>query len=310
MKNLLLVLLHFIIVSSFISNSYSWDSEAAKFYPLAVGNQWSYHRVDRTGFNCIQISNEYNYIVTVVTDTLMPNGKRYFKLQGPSVSFERIDSVTMNVYKYSGSGECLIDSLFARLNNIFNSCRQLNNAGQFQVQDTNSIVFLNESRRVKNIRGNLLIGHQYILMYGMGLYRESACENGGAIITLNGCIINNVLYGAMLGIVKTGELQPDKFSLSQNFPNPFNPATKIKFAVSGTSATQTTLAVYNVLGHEVSVLVSQQLQPGTYEADWDASAYPSGVYYYKLDVDPSNLETSQASSGRGFTETKKMVLIK
>ena len=95
-----------------------------------------------------------------------------------------------------------------------------------------------------------------------------------------------------------------EFSLSQNYPNPFNPTTKIKFAVSGSSAAQTFLSVYDVLGKEVAVLVNQQLQPGTYEADWDASAYPSGVYYYKLQVAPST------GSVRGFTDTKKMVLIK
>ncbi|MBE2226385.1 MAG: choice-of-anchor B family protein [Ignavibacteria bacterium] len=87
------------------------------------------------------------------------------------------------------------------------------------------------------------------------------------------------------------------YSLHQNFPNPFNPVTKIKFGISGTSAEQTLLTVFDIIGRRVAVLVNGKLQPGTYEADWDASAYPSGVYYYKLE------------SG-SFSETKKMVLIK
>ncbi|HWA06161.1 MAG TPA: T9SS type A sorting domain-containing protein, partial [Ignavibacteria bacterium] len=101
----------------------------------------------------------------------------------------------------------------------------------------------------------------------------------------------------LTSLIIVGNKIPEKFSLSQNYPNPFNPVTKIKFDISGTSLAQTFLYVYDVLGHEIAVLVNQQLQPGSYEADWDASAYPSGVYYYKLE------------SG-DFTETKKMVLIK
>ena len=57
------------------------------------------------------------------------------------------------------------------------------------------------------------------------------------------------------------------------------------------------LAVYDVLGKEVEILVNEKLKAGTYETEWDASNYPSGVYFYKLIKD-------------GYTETKKMVLIK
>jgi hypothetical protein len=284
-----------ILLVGITENSFSWDSTASKYYPLAVGNQWSYHRIDRTGFNCIQYTNEYDYLVTVVSDTLMPNGKRYFRLQGPTVTFERVDSVSMNIYRYSSGGECITDSLLARINNNFNSCRQFNNTGQFQVLDTNSISFLNVSRKTKAIRGNLLIGHQYTLMYGMGLYRESACENGGAIITLNGCIINGVQYGALLGIENSERIFPNKFSLSQNYPNPFNPTTHFGFWIAESGLVR--LTVYDVLGKEVQTMVNEELLPGSYETDWNASAYPSGIYYYKLE------------SG-SYSETKKMVLIK
>ena len=57
------------------------------------------------------------------------------------------------------------------------------------------------------------------------------------------------------------------------------------------------LAIYNVLGKEIDILVNEDLKPGRYSANWNASNYPSGVYFYKLQA-------------RDFTETKKMVLIK
>jgi len=88
---------------------------------------------------------------------------------------------------------------------------------------------------------------------------------------------------------------PVNFSLSQNYPNPFNPQTKIKFGVPKASFTK--LIIYDLLGREVATLVNEELSPGTYEADWDASSFSSGVYFYKI------------VSGE-FVETKKMVLMK
>ncbi|MBE2217159.1 MAG: T9SS type A sorting domain-containing protein [Ignavibacteria bacterium] len=90
---------------------------------------------------------------------------------------------------------------------------------------------------------------------------------------------------------------PFEFSLSQNYPNPFNPSTKIRFEISGSSVAQTFLSVYDMLGREISTLVNEELKPGMYEAEWKASSYPTGVYFYRLNAG-------------SFTETKKMVLVK
>jgi hypothetical protein len=98
-----------------------------------------------------------------------------------------------------------------------------------------------------------------------------------------------------IGIQPISNEIPSSFELSQNYPNPFNPTTKFKFQIVKLSDTKVT--VYDVLGKEVAILVNQQLKPGTYEVEWIATNYPSGVYFYNL-------------SAGDFTETKKMVLIK
>ncbi len=98
-----------------------------------------------------------------------------------------------------------------------------------------------------------------------------------------------------IGINNYSGITVTDFSLSQNYPNPFNPATKIKFDVPKASFTK--LIIYDLLGREVAVLVNEELKPGTYQADWNASNYSSGVYFYKI------------VSG-DFVETKKMVLMK
>jgi len=104
------------------------------------------------------------------------------------------------------------------------------------------------------------------------------------ILTVNTVGINNISSIA------------ESYSLSQNFPNPFNPSTSIEFSI--TRSDIVTLKVYDILGNEVSVLVNnQRYDAGKYRADFNGSNLASGIYYYKL------------STGN-FTDTKKMMLIK
>lgn len=107
----------------------------------------------------------------------------------------------------------------------------------------------------------------------------------------------------VIGIQPISSEIPMSYKLYQNYPNPFNPATKIKFDISGTSVAQTFLSVYDMLGREVDILLNTDLQPGTYEVDWDGSNYASGVYYYKLSV-------LNSGSSVKYQETKRMLLIK
>lgn len=95
---------------------------------------------------------------------------------------------------------------------------------------------------------------------------------------------------------------PDKFYLGNNYPNPFNPLTNIKFGIFSNSFVKIT--IYNTLGNEVENLISQNMPAGTFTVTWDAHRYTSGVYFYKLSV------TGVSSGTQQFTEMKKMLLIK
>lgn len=99
----------------------------------------------------------------------------------------------------------------------------------------------------------------------------------------------------VFGIQQIGSEIPSSFSLGQNYPNPFNPSTNVKFQIPNAGFVQ--IKVYDLLGKEIAVLVNENLSAGVYKADWDASAYPSGVYFCRM------------TSGE-FTETRKMVLVK
>ena len=96
---------------------------------------------------------------------------------------------------------------------------------------------------------------------------------------------------ALLG---TGAI-PESFDLHQNYPNPFNPSTQITYALP--KATHVKLAIYNVLGQEVSVLHDDMMEAGTHVTTWDAGDRASGVYFYRITTDD-------------FKQTKKMMLLK
>jgi hypothetical protein len=73
---------------------------------------------------------------------------------------------------------------------------------------------------------------------------------------------------------------PQELALFQNYPNPFNPETVVRYQLPVTSEVR--LAVYDVLGREVAVLVNRKMGAGVHEVSFDASGFPSGVYYCRL----------------------------
>ncbi len=74
---------------------------------------------------------------------------------------------------------------------------------------------------------------------------------------------------------------PLQFSLSQNFPNPFNPTTQIKYSIPKDGFVK--LSVYNILGQEVAELVNANIRAGNHEIILNAQGLASGVYYYRLE---------------------------
>jgi hypothetical protein len=96
-------------------------------------------------------------------------------------------------------------------------------------------------------------------------------------------------------IVEVEILFVNEFSLSQNFPNPFNPSTKIEYSIP--QASQVRIKVFDILGNEIETIVNEEKTAGTYELTWYAENLPSGVYFYQL----------QAGQ---HTAVKKMLLLK
>jgi hypothetical protein len=112
----------------------------------------------------------------------------------------------------------------------------------------------------------------------------------------------------LIGIQTVSGEVPQKFSLYQNFPNPFNPTTKIRFDLPSAGqrhAFDVQIKVYDITGKLVKNLADENLSAGSYSVDFNASEFTSGVYLYELTV-----LNASASLSTSFKETKKMVLVK
>lgn len=103
------------------------------------------------------------------------------------------------------------------------------------------------------------------------------------------------LVRTTVGINLVSSVIPEKFSLENNYPNPFNPQTNINFEIP--VSTFADLRVYDTKGSEVKTLVNEYMQPGSYRVSFNAGNLPSGVYFYRLTT-------------TGFSDTKRMILVK
>ena len=93
--------------------------------------------------------------------------------------------------------------------------------------------------------------------------------------------------------------KPDIFNISQNYPNPSNPKSKIDYQIPFDG--KVTIKIYDIIGREVAALVDEVKQAGYYTAELDGSGLASGVYFYRINAD---------GNGRNYNKTLKMILVK
>jgi len=170
-------------------------------------------------------------------------------------------------------------------------------------------------------------GRMYVGTYSFGQPLTDNFSNGGLYLTEDNGNNWRKVYGSAVNVIKADneiprkmyigtkfgvktfvdtltvtsvrndeeEILPSEYALFQNFPNPFNPSTQIKYAIP--NGTNVKLKVFDILGKEIITLVNGYKNAGTYEVQFDASNLPSGVYLYRLETE-------------SFSQTKKLMLIK
>ena len=280
------------------------DTSLVRYMPLNAGNVYVYSWYVPQYFT--------GHVRVMFTKDTVANGKKYyvdeFQIDHPGYGtnpfakrYLRYDSITADLIGYSGTGECVIDSFSSKKNDTSQTCN-----GRLICIDTGNIILFNSySTFIKDFNDRSLSSYADFYAKNIGMYYACRGEFGPQY-TLIGCVVGGILYGDttfFTGIKPISSELPDNYILYQNYPNPFNPGTKIKFSIpflpldKGEAEGVVRLTIYDNLGREVATLVNEKLSPGTYEVEWDASNYPSGVYFYKF------------TSG-DFSQTKKMLLIK
>jgi glycosidase len=167
---------------------------------------------------------------------------------------------------------------------IFAFLREKENCKAFAVFN------LTSTEQTVTLNGNLYAG-KYRDVFG----EDSILFNENEEITLPAWGYQLYEIGSGITGLEKYELLPVAYSLSQNYPNPFNPTTNFGFRISDFGFVS--LKVFNILGREIAVIVSDELNPGSYTFKWNAADYASGTYFYVINVN-------------GYTAARKMILIR
>jgi len=254
------------------NNSQNWGGGIAcnnNSHPMIINNTISRNEAGKEGGGVVCWNNSNPMIEnTIVWDNAAPID--------PSINiFSSLPIVTYSDVQggWSGTGNIDVDPLFADTLIFYLS------SGSPCIDAGNPDSSFNDPEDAMN--------PGFALFPAMGTLRNDMGAYGGPGATVQFPVD-----------VKESELEsrfPTKFVLYQNYPNPFNPSTFIKYSVPENGFVK--LAVYNLIGEEVNVLVSGQVDTGFYEIEFDARNLPSGIYFYRLQVGD-------------YTNTKKMILLK
>jgi len=139
------------------------------------------------------------------------------------------------------------------------------------------------------------VGREFGLSYDSIRFIARAVAYNGIDSSQSSNLLQFTIRTNTVGINNITTEIPKEYRLFNNYPNPFNPVTKIKFDIVKQGFTS--LTVFDIAGKEVTKLINQNLNPGSYEFDFDAADLPSGIYFYKLETE-------------NFKAVKKMSLIK
>ncbi|MFA7362073.1 MAG: T9SS type A sorting domain-containing protein [Candidatus Kapaibacterium sp.] len=221
---------------------------------------------------------------------------------------------TINIYKTTNTGgNWTIINTFTG-NKIYNNLMSLPNTGTAFAIGNNidtAIQWIDKITTLKTTNYGLnWVSKDFnpkLLAYGLSLVDANNFFIGAGETNIAAQILKST-NGGNVFVNQIGTVVPSKYSLGQNYPNPFNPVTKIRFDVqkleSRSQNSEVTLKIFDITGKEVATLVNERLQPGTYETTFDGSGLNSGVYFYRMVV------RHGGSSTDGFSETKRMLLIK
>lgn len=269
------------------------QEDSIPFFPLEVGNRWDYF-VETEAPGGLTFYDSLS--ITIIGTEILSNNKEYFVFSvfpfhqyDYQAKYAREESGKIYFYSIEDSSDCLTFQFDIPQGSFYLDC-------QDQQIFTESVYPINLWGNI-DIQRAQGIFYRFSEHYGIYHYWYENLEY--IEYYLMGCKISGQIFGNL--IVSNDDVIPGlfNFELSQNYPNPYNPTTKISWQtpVSGWQ----TLKVYDVLGNEVANLVDEYRSAGSYEVEFNPASSikipASGIYFYQL-------------KAGDFIETKKMTLLK
>jgi hypothetical protein len=292
-----------ILILSFMTKSVLSQQEES-YFPLAVGNSWEYDWDDGLG-------GGYKEYVSIVSKVLKPNGKYYYTFQSEYSnhlgyylnSYFRIDD-SNNVYKYydQTEKEYLSEKFNAKIGELWITGR-FGPSDAYKgciLYDTTENIW-NKVRQYKYVSYTIGLWFQSIqFVKGIGIYYIS--QEAYTRVTLNKF---HIIPDGISNPKNSYEFTP-KVLLLNNYPNPFNPETKVKFIIKDNS--NVILTIYDIIGREIKSLYEGQLYSGEHIFFWNgkdehSQSVPSGVYFCRFTL----FDRNGIFLG---SESKKMLLMR
>jgi photosystem II stability/assembly factor-like uncharacterized protein len=268
------------------------DTVAHGYFPLAVGNSWTIKAMSPAG--------ESWSVKRVVGDTLMDDGQRYSAILNSTwnsggawtpAAWEYYRQQGSRVYRYPGN--VVIDFGWTLDSG----------ATSFVVGDGLEDWFGRPLRTLVMSPNGGYDYYSFVDSIGFGVIGATLYHDYFHT-QIVGCVVDGKSYGSVLGAEENdSEGIPGTLSLYQNYPNPFNPLTTIRYGLPRKELIS--LAVYNILGQQVALLVHGEEEAGYHEVRFDANRLASGVYLYRLKARPTD-----GGQAGWYVETKKLLIVR
>ena len=192
------------------------------------------------------------------------------------------DDVTASGLSMTALGKLNYGSIYANEYDIGSRAGSINFYKEF-IGEIQIVLFPSLPSNINDIVAQISATQKYLSSYPNGTiagwwdWKNSGLDKSG-----NGNNLTPVGNppSVLTGISNSSLLIPSAFILFQNYPNPFNPSTTISFSLQSKSFVS--LKVFDALGREVLVVLSEELSAGTYSKQWNAVGLPSGIYFYRL----------------------------
>ena len=259
--------------------------EVKPYFPLEIGNRWDFAEGWWDGSGN---SSEDTVVYRVISDTVLQNGKTYFKILPESVLFKnliRSDSIGIYYYDIECDTEWLFYSFDIPVGEPIKVpmyiCDTTDSPVVYKTSEDSIIYFGNNVNFLTfHYDGGIDNWFEITLTHEFGFTNWISSDLlKNYYKSLVGCELGGMVYGTLTSI----EREPTKlsvYSLKQNYPNPFNSITNIDFDIPDRQIAS--LKVYDILGNQIAVLVDGEVDAGKHRLKFNAADLCSGVYIYQL----------------------------